>query len=122
MYCPEVGNSYFTSYGLKVRSSSIGKGWLTNPWYGAMGTALPYARVVAQRLQDNGDTDKAVVIIGDGGFHFQLNELIHFMKDNTNITIIYMRNNIFHLGKSSDAKIYHCNDAEFDVHKLVSAY
>jgi len=122
VYLPEVGNSYFTSYGLKVRKSSIGKGWLTNPWYGAMGSALPYARVVAQRLQDNGDKDKAVVIIGDGGFHFQLNELIHFMKDKTNVTIIYMRNNIFHLGKSSDAKIYHCNDEEFNVHKLISAY
>ncbi len=122
VYLPEVGNSYFTSYGLKVRTSSIGRGWLTNPWYGAMGSAIPYARVVAQRLKDNGDQDKAIVIIGDGGFHFQLNELIHLLKDKTNVTIIYMRNNIFHLGKSSDAKIYHCNDEGFDVHKLVAAY
>jgi 2-succinyl-5-enolpyruvyl-6-hydroxy-3-cyclohexene-1-carboxylate synthase len=33
-----------------------------------------------------------------------------------------MRNNIFHLGKSGDSKIYHCNDLAFDVHALVSAY
>lgn len=122
VYLPEVGNSYFTSYGLKVRRSSIGRGWLTNPWYGAMGSALPYGRVIAQRLQDNGDQDRAVIIIGDGGFHFQLNELIHFLKDRTHVTIIYMRNNIFHLGKSSDAKIYHCNDEGFDVHKIIAAY
>jgi len=122
VYLPEVGNSYFTSYSLKVRASSIGRGWLTNPWYGAMGTALPYGRVVAQRIKENGNNDRAVIIIGDGGFHFQLNELIHFLKDGTNVTIIYMRNNIFHLGKSGDANIYHCNDVDFDVHQLVKAY
>jgi indolepyruvate decarboxylase len=122
VYLPEVGNSYFASYGLKVSQTSIGRSWLTNPWYGAMGTALPYARVVAQRIQDNGDKDRAVVIIGDGGFHFQLNELIHFLKDQTNVTIIYMRNNVFHLGKSGDSKIYHCNDKTFDVHSIIRAY
>ena len=90
VYLPEVGNSYFASYSLKVKQSSLGRGWLTNPWYGAMGTALPYARVVAQRIQDNAKDERAVVIIGDGGFHFQLNELIHFLKDNTDVTIIYM--------------------------------
>jgi TPP-dependent 2-oxoacid decarboxylase len=122
IYLPEVGNSYFASYSLKVSQTSIGRSWLTNPWYGAMGTALPYARVVAQRIQDNGDKDRAVVIIGDGGFHFQLNELIHFLKDQTNVTIIYMRNNVFHLGKSGDSKIYNCNDKSFDVHSIISAY
>jgi len=122
VYLPEVGNSYFASYGLKVTKTSVGRSWLTNPWYGAMGTALPYARVVAQRMQDNGDKDRAVVIIGDGGFHFQLNELIHFLKDQTNVTILYMRNNIFHLGKSGDSKIYHCNDQSFDVHSIIKAY
>jgi len=122
IYLPEVGNSYFASYSLKVSQTSIGRSWLTNPWYGAMGTALPYARVVAQRIQDNGDKDRAVVIIGDGGFHFQLNELIHFLKDQTNVTIIYMRNNVFHLGKSGDSKIYHCNDKAFDVHSIINAY
>ncbi len=106
IYMPEVGNSYFSSYSLKVRNSSLGRGWLTNPWYGAMGTSLPYARVIAQRIKDNGDNDRAIVITGDGGFHFQLNELIHLLKDKTNLTIIYMRNNVFHLGKSSDAKMY----------------
>jgi TPP-dependent 2-oxoacid decarboxylase len=122
VYLPEVGNSYFTSYSLKVKASSVGRGWLTNPWYGAMGTALPYARVVAQRIKENGNNDRAVIIIGDGGFHFQLNELIHFLKDGTNVTIVYMRNNVFHLGKSGDSSIYHCNDVDFDVHQLVKAY
>ena len=127
VYLPEVGNSYFSSYSLKVRDSILGRSWLTNPWYGAMGTALPYARVVAQRLKEHtfDDINKqehAVVIIGDGGFHFQLNELIHFLKDKTDVTIIYMRNNIFHLGKSGDGDIYHCNDENFDVHHIVAAY
>tara|TARA_R110000737_G_scaffold132041_3_gene163713 strand:- start:2546 stop:4477 length:1932 start_codon:yes stop_codon:yes gene_type:complete len=122
VYLPEVGNSYFASYSLKVKQSSLGRGWLTNPWYGAMGTALPYARVAAQRIQDNGQDERAVVIIGDGGFHFQLNELIHFLKDNTKVTIIYMRNNVFHLGKNGDNPIYHCNDKRFDVHQVIKAY
>jgi len=130
VYLPEVGNSYFASYSLKVRKSKLGRSWITNPWYGAMGTALPYGRVVAQRLkalseqapQTEQRKERAVVIIGDGGFHFQLNELIHFLKDQTDITIIYMRNNIFHLGKSGEGPIYHCNDKAFDVHSLVKAY
>ena len=122
VYLPEVGNSYFASYSLKVKQSSLGRGWLTNPWYGAMGTALPYARVVAQRIQDNAKDERAVVIIGDGGFHFQLNELIHFLKDKTDVTIIYMRNNVFHLGKSGDDAIYHCNDERFDVHQVIKGY
>ncbi len=133
VYLPEVGNSYFASYSLKIRQSKLGRSWLTNPWYGAMGTALPYARVVAQRLKEKAEhseqaaqteqrKERAVVSIGDGGFHFQLNELIHFLKDQTDVTIIYMRNNIFHLGKSGDGAIYHCNDKAFDVHSLVKAY
>jgi len=127
VYLPEVGNSYFSSYSLKVRGSALGRSWLTNPWYGAMGTALPYARVVSQRLKEQGidyvnKKERAVVIVGDGGFHFQLNELIHFLKDKTDVTIIYMRNNIFHLGKSGDGDIYHCNDENFDVHHIVAAY
>ena len=126
VYLPEVGNSYFSSYSLKVRGSALGRSWLTNPWYGAMGTALPYARVVTQRLKAQGidgyQQERAVVIIGDGGFHFQLNELIHFLKDKTDVTIIYMRNNIFHLGKSGDGHIYHFNDEKFDVHHIISAY
>ena len=127
VYLPEVGNSYFASYSLKVRQSTLGRSWLTNPWYGAMGTALPYARVVAQRIKQQAQLageikERAVVIIGDGGFHFQLNELIHFLKDETDVTIIYMRNNIFHLGKSGDGAIYHCNDKAFDAHHIVKAY
>jgi len=127
VYLPEVGNSYFTSYSLKIRQSALGRSWLTNPWYGAMGTALPYARVVAQRIKEQSLADvnkqeRAVIIVGDGGFHFQLNELINFLKDQTDVTIIYMRNNIFHLGKSGDGKIYHCNDGDFNVHHIISAY
>ena len=122
VYLPEVGNSYFASYSLKVRASSVNRGWLTNPWYGAMGTSMPYARVVAQSIKEKAKPSHAVVITGDGGFHFQLNELIHFLKDKSDVTIVYMRNNIFHLGKSSDTYIYHCNDVDFDVHKLISAY
>ncbi|GLX80188.1 preprotein translocase subunit Tim44 [Thalassotalea insulae] len=122
VYLPEVGNSYFASYSLKVRQSSLGRAWLTNPWYGAMGTALPYARAVAKKIKATGNHDRAVVIIGDGGFHFQLNELIHFLKDQTDVTIIYMRNNVFHLGKSGDSSIYHCNSELFDVHSVVKGY
>ena len=33
-----------------------------------------------------------------------------------------MRNNIFHLGKSGDGKIYHCNDENFDAHHIIAAY
>jgi indolepyruvate decarboxylase len=58
VYLPEVGNSYFASYSLKVRQSTLGRSWLTNPWYGAMGTALPYARVVAQRMGKSGTSTK----------------------------------------------------------------
>lgn len=127
VYLPEVGNSYFTSYSLKIRQSALGRSWLTNPWYGAMGTALPYARVVAQRIKEQSianmnKQERAVIIVGDGGFHFQLNELIHFLKDKTDVTIIYMRNNIFHLGKSGNGKIYHCNDDDFNIHHIISAY
>ena len=44
------------------------------------------------------------------------------MKDKLNITIVYMRNNIFHLGKNSNAEIYNCSSEDFDVQKLVSCY
>ena len=122
IYLPEVGNSYFASYSLKIKKSEIGRGWICNAWYGAMGTSLPYARALCEVLKVKKSNDAAVIITGDGGFHFQLNELIHFMKDELNITIIYMRNNIFHLGKNSDAEIYNCSSKDFDVQKLISCY
>lgn len=122
IYLPEVGNSYFASYSLKIKQSSVGRGWISNAWYGAMGTTLPYARALCEVLKESKSNDAAVVITGDGGFHFQLNELIHFMKDKLNITIVYMRNNIFHLGKNSNAEIYNCSSEDFDVQKLVSCY
>ena len=33
-----------------------------------------------------------------------------------------MRNNVFHLGKSGDDAIYHCNDERFDVHQVIKGY
>ncbi|WP_044832541.1 thiamine pyrophosphate-dependent enzyme [Thalassomonas actiniarum] len=128
VYFPEIGNSYFASYSLKTRMSSLGRSWLTNPWYAAMGTSLPYARAACKQLQQLGagkaatENDVAVVITGDGGFNFQLNDLIHFLRDDLSVIIIYMRNDIFHLGKNSDAEIYHCSDKNFDVISLVKAY
>lgn len=122
IYLPEVGNSYFASFGLRVRSNALGRAWLTNPWYAAMGTSLPYARIVAERVKANKLDARSILITGDGGFHFQLNELIHFQKQQLPVIIIYMRNNIFHLGKSGDGEIYHCSDSQFDVQLLVRAY
>lgn len=122
IYLPEVGNSYFASYSLKIKSSSISRGWLCNAWYGAMGTSMPYARAVCELLNENKSSDVAIVITGDGGFHFQLNELIHFQQNNLNVIILYMRNNIFHLGKNSNAKIYNCSNADFNVQKLIESY
>lgn len=122
IYLPEVGNSYFASFGLRVRSNPLGRAWLTNPWYAAMGTSLPYARIVAERVKAQGLAARTILITGDGGFHFQLNELIHFQKQQLPVIIIYMRNNIFHLGKSGDGEIYHCSDSHFDVQMLIRAY
>lgn len=122
VYIPEIGNSYFASYDLKTRQSVLGRSWLTNPWYAAMGTSLPYARAVAKKLKQLASDDIAVVITGDGGFNFQLNELIHFQREKLTVIIVYMRNDIFHLGKSSDGDIYHCSTPEFNTRKLVEAY
>jgi len=122
IYFPEIGNSYFASYSLKTRMSNVARSWITNPWYAAMGTSLPYARATCKQLKANNLDDIAVVITGDGGFNFQLNDLIHFLRDNLNVIIIYMRNNIFHLGKNSDADIYHCSDQAFDVIGLAKVY
>lgn len=122
IYLPEIGNSYFASYSLFTKSSSLGRSWICNAWYGAMGTSMPYARAVCEVLKERNASDVAVVMTGDGGFHFQLNELIHFMQHNLSVVIVYMRNNIFHLGKNSDAGIYHCSHADFNIHKLIESY
>ncbi len=122
IYLPEVGNSYFASYSLRTRANASGRAWLTNPWYAAMGTSLPYARVVAETIRSWQMSARTVVLTGDGGFHFQLNELIHFQKQQLPVVIVYMRNNIFHLGQCGQGAIYHCSDAEFDVQTLVKAY
>ncbi|MFT5232930.1 MAG: indolepyruvate decarboxylase [Candidatus Krumholzibacteriia bacterium] len=122
VYFPEIGNSYFASYSLRTRLSSLGRSWLTNPWYAAMGTSLPYARAACRKLQAQKSDDVAVVVTGDGGFLFQLNELIHFMRDELNVIIIFMRNDIFHLGKTGDADIYNCSGEQFDVIGLVKSF
>jgi len=122
VFLPEVGNSFFASFALHPKATEVGVNWVANPWYAAMGTSLPYARVAAECIRRRGLTDRTVVITGDGGFHFQLNELIHFQKQALAVTIIYMRNDIFHLGKGGDGPIYHCSTGEFDVLQLVRAY
>ena len=127
IYVPEVGNSFFASCGLQTRASQLGRSWLANPWYAAMGTSLPYARVAAEHLQakqrqTGQSSDRVILLTGDGGFHFQLNELIHVQKERLPLLILYMRNNIFDLGKSGDGPIYHCSDTEFDVCTLIRAY
>ncbi len=127
VYVPEVGNSFFASCGLQTRASRIGRSWLANPWYAAMGTSLPYARVAAEHvkaneLQTGQSSDRVILLTGDGGFHFQLNELIHVQKEQLPLLILYMRNNIFDLGKSGDGPIYHCSDANFDVCAITQAY
>ncbi len=122
IYLPEIGNSYFASFGLITKQSSIQRSWLTNPWYAAMGTSIPYARAVAEVLKQQQSSDLAIVITGDGGFNFQHNELVHFLRADLNLIIIYMRNNIFHLGKQSEAPIYHCSDERFDIIGLINAY
>lgn len=122
VFLPEVGNSFFASFGLRPKATGIGINWLSNPWYAAMGTALPYARVAAESIRRRQTADRAVVITGDGGFHFQLNELIHLQKESLPLTIVYMRNDIFHLGKGGDGPIYHCSTQTFDVLQLVRAY
>ena len=87
-----------------------------------MGTALPYARTLCRELKRKDATDVAIVLIGDGGFQFQSNELIHFLRDDLNVVIVYLSNGCFQLGKCSDSPIYECVDERFDVGALVRAY
>ena len=122
VYLPEIGNSFFASFRLKPKIAQSGRSWLTNPWYAAMGTSLPYARAVCHRLIDQQFSDIPIVITGDGGFHFQCNELIHFYRENLFVVILYMNNGIFHLGKTGDAEIYQCSDTRFNPIKLIEAY
>ncbi|RTR28938.1 thiamine pyrophosphate-dependent enzyme [Shewanella atlantica] len=122
IFVPEVGSSLFASFELETQASDIGRSYLANPWYAAMGTALPYARAIADQLADANSLQPILVMIGDGGFNFQANELINLQKQAANVTILYMRNNIFHLGKAGDAPIYSCNDQGFDPRLLIQAY
>lgn len=122
IYLPEVGSAFFASYSLVCEASSIGRSWLSNPWYAAMGTSIPYARAVCQHLQEHAAPDVPIVLMGDGGFQFQHNELIHFLKEDLFAVIIYMRNDIFSLGKAGEAPVYHPTDAGFDLGKIIEAY
>ncbi|WP_299797822.1 thiamine pyrophosphate-dependent enzyme [uncultured Shewanella sp.] len=122
IFLPEVGSSLFASFELETLGSDIGRSYLANPWYAAMGTALPYARAVADQLAESDSRQPVLVMIGDGGFNFQANELINLQKQGANVTILYMRNNIFHLGKAGDAPIYACNDQGFEPRLLIQAY
>jgi TPP-dependent 2-oxoacid decarboxylase len=122
IYLAEIGNSYFASINLQTKASSLGRSWITNPWYAAMGTSLPYARALCHTLKACHYNDIPVVITGDGGFHFQANDLIQFQRDKLFVIIILMNNQIFHLGKNSSSEIYNCNDPEFDITLLAKAY
>ncbi|MCG9720297.1 thiamine pyrophosphate-binding protein [Shewanella sp. Isolate7] len=122
IFLPEVGNSLFASFELTTLGSDIGRSYLANPWYAAMGTSLPYARAVVDQLAERQSSQPVVVITGDGGFNFQANELINLQKQGANLIIVYMRNNIFHLGKAGDAPIYACNHEGFDPKLLIQAY
>ncbi|MCW3173906.1 thiamine pyrophosphate-binding protein [Shewanella subflava] len=122
IFVPEVGNAFFASFELKTINNKLGRSFFANPWYAAMGTSLPYARAIADELKQQQIKQTIVVITGDGGFNFQANELINLQKQHADITIIYMRNNVFHLGKAGDAPIYACNDNGFDPKMLIQAY
>lgn len=122
IFVPEVGNAFFASFELKTINNKLGRSFFANPWYAAMGTSLPYARAIADELKQQQIKQTIVVITGDGGFNFQANELINLQKQHADITIIYMRNNVFHLGKAGDAPIYACNDNGFDPKILIQAY
>jgi thiamine pyrophosphate-dependent acetolactate synthase large subunit-like protein len=122
VFLPEVGSSFFGSFHLPTRRSCLGRSWLANPWYGAMGTAIPYARAAARLIKERSAKDLAVVIIGDGGFQFQATELTHLMRDDLDCLIIYLANGVFEFGRCSDSPIYECVDPRFDPVKFVEAY
>ncbi|WP_394202652.1 thiamine pyrophosphate-dependent enzyme [Shewanella waksmanii] len=122
VYVPEVGNSLFASFELECHRGDLPRSYFANPWYAAMGTSLPYARAVVDQLKDSASDQSVLVMTGDGGFNFQANELINLQKQRANVVIIYMRNNIFHLGKAGDAPIYACNDEQFQPQLLIKAY
>lgn len=122
VYLPEVGSSLFGSFVLPTKSSQLGRSWLTNPWYGAMGTALPYARSVCRAIKRGKLSDVPIVLMGDGGFHFQSNELVHFQREGLDVVVVVVRNNCFAFGKVCDSPIYESQHCDFDLSSLVRAY
>ena len=63
-----------------------------------------------------------IVITGDGGFHFQSNELSTLQRDNCFVIILLLRNDIYHLGKINNSPSYNCNSKNMDYQKLIEAY
>lgn len=122
VFLPEVGSAFFASFHLPTRRSNLGRSWLANPWYGAMGTALPYARAAAHAIASRQANDVPVVLIGDGGFQFQCSELGHLVRDGLDVLIVHLSNGTFAFGRCSDSPIYACVDPRFDVVALATAY
>lgn len=122
IYLPEVGNSFFSSFSLKCRGSHLKRSWLTNPYYAAMGTSLPYAHAISLNAKLSNYQDIPVVLIGDGGFHFQSNELASIQRDDLFMIILFFRNNIFHLGKLSSSPVYNCHHENLNLEKITSGY
>lgn len=83
-----------------------------------MGTSLPYGRALCHSLRSQQSPNIPVVITGDGAFHFQVNDLIHYQRDKLFVIIILMNNQIFHLGKNGTSEIYNSNKYEFSVDLL----
>ncbi|MCO4782347.1 MAG: thiamine pyrophosphate-binding protein [Candidatus Cloacimonetes bacterium] len=121
-FLPEIGNSFFASFSFEARQSKLRRSWLTNPWYAAMGTSIPYARAACNVIKSNNLDDIPLVVTGDGGFQFQCNELIHFLKEKHFAIIVLMRNNIFHLGKQGDCPMYTCGSEDMNYQLLIQAY
>lgn len=122
VYLPELGNSYFSSFSLETRASKLGRSWLANPYYAAMGTALPYAKAVCEILKARSIDEIPVALVGDGGFHFMCNEFATLQRDHSFLIVVIFRNNIFHLGKINNSPSYQVNSETLDYQKLISAY
>ncbi|MCP4444252.1 MAG: thiamine pyrophosphate-binding protein [Myxococcales bacterium] len=118
----EVGGAFFASFTARTKTSELGRSWLSNPWYGAMGTTLPYARALCRTLRRRDQKDVPLIVIGDGGFSFQSNELIHFQREKLDVVILYLSNLSFFFGKCCESPIYEVASPDFRLEKLVEAY
>jgi thiamine pyrophosphate-dependent acetolactate synthase large subunit-like protein len=66
--------------------------------------------------------ERVVLFTGDGGFHFQLNELAHFQRQRLPLTIVCLRNDTFQLGRLGRGTVYECSDPAFSLGSLIRAY